>query len=273
MAIINKKEKIELGSIQETLLLPLWGRAFESKKINPLLIDEKAVSIIENIPYDFGKISERVSKLSQLSWISRTIFFDEKLKEFIGQHPEATIVNIGCGLDTTFDRVDNGNIQWIDLDLPDAIALRKRYISETNRRQFIAGSVFDTRWYDYILNKNDIMLMIAGVLYYFGEPEVRKLFRDFLTHIPGAEIIFDYSSTRGVKVANKKVIDNGGMDKSAYLKWGIDNLHEIEDWDDNIKIICTMPIFREHKKKFPILKRNNVAGSRQNSLKTKNGDN
>jgi O-methyltransferase involved in polyketide biosynthesis len=139
---MNIKSKIGLGSVQETLLLPLWGRALETQKKNPILIDNKAVSIINNIPYDFTLISKNISKISQASWIARSIFFDKKIIEYIQKHPNATIVNIGCGLDTTFDRIDNGKIQWIDLDLPDTIALRKKYISETDRSQFVSKSVY-----------------------------------------------------------------------------------------------------------------------------------
>jgi O-methyltransferase involved in polyketide biosynthesis len=252
---MNEKTKIELGSVQKTLLLPLWGRAVETKKQKPLLVDNKAVSIIENLNYDFSTISINVNKLSQVSWIARSIFFDAKIKEFLSIYPKATVVNIGCGLDTTFDRVDNGTIQWIDLDLPDTIALRKKYISETDRRKFVSFSVFDTEWYKHILNPNQVMLLIAGVLYYFDEIEVKQLFCDFHTFIPGTEVIFDYSSRKGVKIANKKVIEKGGMDKEACLKWGIDTIFELEKWDGNIKIKSNMPMFREHKKNFPLSKR------------------
>ena len=252
---MNKKNKIELGNIQETLLLPLWGRAIETKKENPLLIDNIAVSIITNLSYDFSVIANNVSKLSQLSWIARSIFFDKKIKAFIADNPEATIVNIGCGLDTTFERVDNGKIQWIDLDLPDSIALRRNYISESEHRKFVSMSVLNTDWYKNINSTNKIMLLIAGVLYYFDETEVKRLFDDFHKFIPGVEIVFDYSSTKGIKIANKKVIDKGGMDKSAYLKWGIDNIFDIEKWDNGIKVKSNMPMFKEHKKSYPYLKR------------------
>ena len=252
---MQDSDKIKLGSVQETLLLPLWGRAMETQKPKPLLSDPKAVSIINNILYDFTVISKNVSKLSQLAWIARSIYFDNKIKAFINMYPEAVIVNIGCGLDTTFDRVDNGKIQWIDLDLPDTIELRKRYIAESARRHFIAKSIFDKSWYKSVEKQNRVMLLIAGVLYYFDETEVKGLFNDFHTFIPGAEIIFDYSSTKGVKIANKKVIEKGGMSKSAGLKWGIDDILEIEKWNSHIKVISNMPMFKEHKKNYPVLKR------------------
>lgn len=248
-------DEVKLGSVQETLLLPLWGRAIETQKQKPLLVDNTAVSIINAIPYDFTVIAKSVSTVSQKSWIARSIFFDKKIRHFIHLHPEATIVNIGCGLDTTFDRVDNGKIQWIDLDLPDSIDLRKKYIAESSRRKFVARSVFDTTWYESIERKDNVMLLIAGVIYYFDETEIKKLFNDIHTHIPGAEILFDYSSVRGIKIANKQVIDSGGMNKSAHLKWGINNISDIEKWDDTIKVIDAMPMFQEHKTNYPFFKR------------------
>ena len=246
---------IKLGSVQKTLLLPLWGRAIETQNKKPLLIDNKAVSIINSISYDFTAISKNINKLVQVGWVARSIFFDKKIKAFIDLYPEATIVNIGCGLDTTFDRVDNGKIQWFDLDLPDTIELRKKYISESDRRQFISKSVFDKSWYDKIEKKNNVMLLIAGVLLYFNEKEVKGLFNDFHTFLPGAEIIFDYASIKGIEYSNKKILEKVGMNKSACLKWGINNILEIEKWNSNIKIISDMPLYKEHKKNYSIIKR------------------
>jgi O-methyltransferase involved in polyketide biosynthesis len=246
---------IQLGSVQQTLLLPLWGRAIETQKQKPLLVDEKAVSIINTIPYDFALISKNIKSLSRLSWIARSIYFDDEIKAFISLYPEATIVNIGCGLDTTFDRVDNGRIQWIDLDLPDTIELRKKYISETDRRHFIAKSVFDTSWYELIDSKNNVMLLIAGVLYYFDEIDVKRLFGNFHAFLPGVEVIFDYASKLGIKISNKAVIEKGGMDKAAYLKWGINNIMEIETWGKYITVIGNTAMYKAHKKNYSFIRR------------------
>ena len=247
--------EIKLGNVQETMLLPVWGRAIETQKPKPLLVDNKAVSIINSIPYDFTVIAENVRALSRLSWIARSIFFDNKIKAFTSVFPEATIVNIGCGLDTTFDRVDNGEIRWFDLDLPDAIEFRRKYIAETGRSHYISKSVFDTSWYDTVDKKGNVMLLIAGVLYYFDENEVNSLFHDFHTFLPGVEIVFDYASERGIKLSNKVVLEKGGMDKSAYLKWGINDITEIEHWADYIQIISHAPMYKEFKKNYSFFHR------------------
>ena len=246
---------IQLGSVQKTLLLPLWGRAIETQKPKPLLVDNKAVSIINSIPYDFTVIAENIHPISRIGWVARSIYFDKKIKEFINVFPDATIVNIGCGLDTTFDRVDNGKIHWYDLDLPDTIELRKKYISETNRCCFISKSVLDASWYDAIDKKNKVMFLIAGVLYYFDENEVKKMFKDFHTTLPGLEIVLDYASERGIKLSNKVVLNKGGMDKSAYLKWSINDIMEIEKWADYIKVISHEPMYKVHKKNYSFFNR------------------
>ncbi|MCG8342398.1 MAG: class I SAM-dependent methyltransferase, partial [Chlorobiales bacterium] len=102
-----QKIKIKTGTIEETLLLPLWGRAYETQKNNPRLVDERAVEIIRQIDYDFSNIEE-TQAMSQNGWVARSLHTDRVALEFIKEHPKASIVNIGCGLDTTFSRVDNG---------------------------------------------------------------------------------------------------------------------------------------------------------------------
>jgi O-methyltransferase involved in polyketide biosynthesis len=252
---MTNSNSVNLGSVQETMLLPLWGRAVETQKSKPLLVDNKAVSIINRIPYDFTTISNNIRKLTRASWIARSIFFDKKISDFIKENPSATVVNIGCGLNTTFDRIDNGKINWIDLDLPDAIELRRKYFQESDRRQFIAKSVFDTTWYSDIKNKDKLMLLFAGVLYYFDEPNVKKLFSDIHNFLPTVEIIFDHASKLGIKLSNDQVIKRGGMNESSYLKWGIDDIYEIQKWESYIKVISNMPMFKEHKKSYPVTKR------------------
>jgi O-methyltransferase involved in polyketide biosynthesis len=133
---VTEKISIDLGSVQRKLLMPLWGRAVESRKKHPLLVDKTAEAIIEQVNYDFSAMGQNTSEVTQLAWIMRSIYVDEVVKRFLTKYPHGTIVNIGCGLDTTFDRVDNGRLIWYDVDLPDVISLRKIFVSETKRRQF-----------------------------------------------------------------------------------------------------------------------------------------
>jgi len=244
---MSVKDSIELGSVQKTLLLPLWGRAVETRKAHPLLVDPAAVHIMESIDYDFSTIARNISFVSQLAWIARSLHTDRTIRAFLERHPGATFVNLGCGLDTTFERVDNGQLRWLDLDLPDVMELRKRYIQEGGRRKFIACSLLDDAWLEHLQTASAIFLTASGVLYYLEEASVKAFLVKLAGALPGCEILFDACSERGMRAANERVIRAGGMDESAILKWGVRRTKDLEAWDSRITVIAEYPMFRNMK--------------------------
>ena len=68
-----------------------------------------------------------------LFMVARAKEFDDKIRAFITEHPRASVINLGAGLDTTFYRVDNGLVQWYDLDFPDVIGIREQLLPPTDR--------------------------------------------------------------------------------------------------------------------------------------------
>ena len=137
------KQTVNLGSVQETLLIPLLSRALETARPNGLLKDPRAVEIVDQLDYDFGKW--RGSSSSSLACV-RTRIFDEIALRFLELYPDGVIVEIGCGLNTRFERIDNGQARWFELDLDDSIDLRRSFFEDSPRRTMIAGSVFDDDW-------------------------------------------------------------------------------------------------------------------------------
>lgn len=242
-----EKVKIELGNIQRTLLLPLWGRAQETAKTDPMLVDYKAVEVMEKVDYDFSTMAQKMSQLTQVAWIQRAILVDDVIRQFLQVHPRGTVVNIGCGLDTTFSRVDNGSLLWYDLDLPDAIALRRQFIPETARAKMIASSFLEEGWLDEITVNDGILFMSCGVFYYFSEAEVKQFLKRLADKFPGCEIIFDVCSPVGVKTANQMVVKNAGMDESSYLTWGLAHTRDILAWDDRFGILNTLFYFKDSR--------------------------
>ena len=196
----------------------------------------------------FQTIAKNISPISQYAWIVRSLHTDRFIREFLKKHPGGTVVNIGCGLDTTFERIDNGALLWYDLDLPDVINLRKKFIQETERRKFIACSFLDSKWFGEIDYSEGIIFIASGVLYYFNETEVKDIFIRLAGKFVETEIFFDVASPTGVRVANKKVITDGGMGESAFLKWGIENIKDIELWDSRLKVTEEYPMFHGMKK-------------------------
>ncbi|MDO3399909.1 class I SAM-dependent methyltransferase [Mycolicibacterium neoaurum] len=114
------KIKLELGSVQEALLIPLYGRARDAAARHPLLGDRRAADLVAKVDYDFS----RMTGPSLPGSVIRTSIFDGWVAEFLTEYPSGTVVELGAGLNTRFDRLDNGRASWFDLDLPDVIALR-----------------------------------------------------------------------------------------------------------------------------------------------------
>jgi O-methyltransferase involved in polyketide biosynthesis len=189
------------------MLACLWGRAQLSKQYSSLFYDEKAIELVEKIDYDdLAASDDGPLQGLQLSFFRmahplelpegglplRAWQFDEKVKRYIAEHPRATVVNIGAGLDTTFYRVDNGLINWYDLDLPAAIDVRRQLLPEPDRVTYVARSIFDPTWCDEVGHTADGVFMIAGgVFYWFAKPQVRQFFLLLADHFDGAEIVFD----------------------------------------------------------------------------------
>ncbi len=146
----NRDIKIDLGAVQETLILPLWARAKEMEKKNPIVYDTYARDIVARIDYDFSKIEAGRVADHQVVWAICAYNFDNIVKTFLANNSSALVVNIGAGLDTTFQRVDNVSVLWINIDLPDVVALRQKLIPDSARELTIAKSVFDFTWMDDI---------------------------------------------------------------------------------------------------------------------------
>ncbi len=240
-------EKIDihnLGQVQKTLFLPLWGRAVESKKPKPMLVDETAVRIIERVDFDFSPMIQNIDAITHIAWIMRSNFCDRTVREFLQRYPEGTIVNIGCGLDTTFERTDNGKLKWYDLDLPDVIELRSEFVKESERRKFIIASFLEDEWLEKIEVSENVLFIVAGVFYYFQETDVKNFLFRLMDRFPGSEILFDVASPIGVKIANRKVLESSGLDEGSHLVWGLNNKKEILAWDPRIRLIGTYYYFR-----------------------------
>ena len=140
----------DLDKVQTTLVLPLWGRAKEARKKDPILLDAYAAEIVDRIGYDFSAIERMLSEFSQLTWAIRAFNFDAIVRAFLAVHESALIVNIGAGLDTTFQRVNDGRVRWVNVDLPDVVSLRAKLIPDSDREQSIAKSVLDYSWIEDI---------------------------------------------------------------------------------------------------------------------------
>ena len=140
---MSSRQSIRLGPAQETMLIPLFARAVETRRKHPIVKDPKAAEIVESIDWDFQRFNQR---RRVVACALRGVMFDEWIPEFLGRHPAGTVVEIGAGLNTRFERLDNGSLHWFDLDLPDVVELRRKFFRDSGRRMTLSGSVLDPGW-------------------------------------------------------------------------------------------------------------------------------
>jgi O-methyltransferase involved in polyketide biosynthesis len=200
------KVKVKLSGISQTMLNCLWRRAQLSKKYSSLFYDQKAIELVEKIDYDdlaadeplqdlelsFFRTAQQVDLPQFGLFTLRARQFDEMAKKYIAEHPRASVVNLGAGLDTTFYRVDNGLIHWYDLDLPEVIDVRRQLLLEPDRVTYIAKSIFDQSWCKDVKHTGDGVFIVAGgVLQFFNELQVKQFFSMLADNFDGGELVFD----------------------------------------------------------------------------------
>ena len=131
-----ERRTVELGDVQRTLFFPLAARARETRKKRPLLRDPKAVEILEAVDFELAPIAPGPTAFAVTL---RTLIYDWWVRQFLAGHSEGTVVELGTGLNTRFERTGNGTAHWIDLDLPDTIELRRRFFADSGHRRMMAA--------------------------------------------------------------------------------------------------------------------------------------
>ncbi|MGD9161185.1 MAG: class I SAM-dependent methyltransferase [Desulfobacteraceae bacterium] len=241
----NNKIKSTLKNVPQTMLIPLRARYLETKKTDGIISDPKSVEIFDRIECDFSGKKE-VSRGSQMGVAIRTEILDELTTQFLSQHDDAVVVNLGCGLDTRFHRLDNGTVTWFDLDVSEAIDLRKNFFKETDRHKFISRSVLDFSWEKQVPKGSPTLFIAEGLLMYFSEFEVKSLLKTIEDNFPGAEMILEAMSPFIAKRTDR----HPDVKKyNAPFKWGIKTGKEIDAWDTGANFITEYYFFDRHKNK------------------------
>ena len=223
---------LDLGDVQQTLLVPLWCRAAETRSRYSILRDPAAVEIADRLRQTHGDAFAHFNRRALQSRVGlalRTIQFDDWARGFLARHPGGTVAEVGVGLNTRMERVaPDGPSHWLELDLPDVMAVRKRFFAPSDRRTMLAGSVLEPDWVDRLLDlPPPYHVSIEGVLTYLPEADVRRLFDVLGERLAGAGLAFDALTPRGVAAQHRhdtlKHFD-------ARFDWGVEDVRTVADW-------------------------------------------
>jgi O-methyltransferase involved in polyketide biosynthesis len=227
-----------LSGVSETLLITLYLRAMESKRPDALIKDENAVRLVAQMDYDFNLIRQiPLSDANKLVIILRSQEFDCEVRDFLTRHMNAVVVHIGCGLDARYERVDNGYVEWFDLDFPEVIEQRRKLIGDEAGHYHLLGcSVLENTWLEALSAYHDcpFLFLAEGVFLYFEEAQVKSLVLRLREHFPGAELIFDAYSPLHVWRHNLQTVHSM---ISMRVHWGLWRGQEVEGWAEGIRLL------------------------------------
>lgn len=218
---------VNLDGVARTLLVPLACRALETIRPDALLRDLRAVELFARLGGGPDWLMG-MSRLEQTFTMMRARQFDVYARDFLASHPGGAVVDVGCGLDTRFHRLDDGALTWLGLDLPEVIALRRQFLPEGERCRTIACSLLDLAWLDVVAQMDRPVIFLAeGVLVYFSEAQVRTVLTALAARFPGSELVFDALSSLSVRVHKlHPVLRKTG----ARIDWGLDDPHQLQSW-------------------------------------------
>jgi len=241
---------ININDISETAFLTVYCHALDAKSVSPILNDKSSVRTTELLNEKLSSSNRKLHKLLLKEKIKKSLIvhtavrakqYDKYVNDFVRKHPDAAIINIGCGLDNRFERVDNGSLLFYDLDMPDIINIKRQIFEETERYKYFSQSVFDFSWINEIKSKN-VMFLAEGVFMYCAKDDVKSLILKLQKSFPGSELVCEMVNSLWLKdwikpIMNIKLQKELYLGKEAVFHFGINNRMEMEDWNKGIKFI------------------------------------
>ncbi|MDQ7825926.1 MAG: class I SAM-dependent methyltransferase [Candidatus Eremiobacteraeota bacterium] len=266
-----KTGKLELSDVSNTGLLTAFCHAVESRSKEPLLEDPRAEAIADRLKPMLESSPERL-----LRSIARGRFqaglvvhlalrarkYDQYARDFAARHQGGCVVNLGCGLDTRFWRIDDGCLQLYDLDLPEMISLKRELVEETDRYHLIGLSVLDHLWMDSPAAEQagPFLFLAEGLLMYLPPDGARGLILELQSRFPGSELVFETVNSAWLEPALKWMINLKlqkvlGLGKGTEFRFGIRDGHEIEEWSPGIHLLEEWSYFDEDEPRIGLIRR------------------
>lgn len=222
------KIKPDLAGVPETMLWTLYNRATEAKKPRGLIRDDEAARLYDALDYDFA----RHFGLADGSHAVRAAEIDTIVRDWLGPHADGWVVALGEGLETQFSRIDNGRLNWLTVDLPEAMHLRTQLLPPRPREHRFAGSALDRQWIDCLpsgIRGEDVCIVAQGLFMYLPPEETRRLLADIAARLPGCLLVFDSIP----HWLSRLTLRPGGLRRTRHytippMPWGID-CNEVAD--------------------------------------------
>ncbi|SEG94019.1 O-Methyltransferase involved in polyketide biosynthesis [Nonomuraea solani] len=231
--------RLTLTEEKATLLATLYGKALDAKSPHPILGDRMASEVIGRIDHDFTKTGITPGSANAVALRAR--FMDRWAGEFLDRHPEAIVLQPGCGLDTRVFRMDPPpSIRWYDLDYPEVIELRERLFPGRPGYAMIGSSATDLDWLERVPDDAPVLVIAEGLLYYLDPAKGPELLRAVVERFPGGQFVFDALSRTGLRLQKlNKPVQKAG----ATVHWGVEGPAELEAIHPRLRCVSAVSAF------------------------------
>ena len=235
----------KLGVVEDTLFVPMLGRIYASEYCPQILYDKKALELKKKLPSDLIEKNMQ-NQYTLLASASRSANMDRFIRSFLERRPDGVIVQLGCGLETTYHRCDNGKTHWYAVDLPHVIDYRRELLPELERETYLAGDAFSEDWIRQVRTEfpdAPILVTAGGLFHYFEENKVISLLR-MIGQFGNMEVVFDTVNKRGMTMMKKKYMKQVGH-ADAQMFFYVDSAEELAaKIGGNAKVIAEEPYYR-----------------------------
>jgi O-methyltransferase involved in polyketide biosynthesis len=244
---------MDLSQISRTAILLLICRAIEAEKNKSIFNDPMAVLCLERLMSIAPEEDKRwiikkkrsyegIQARDAKAGVRRAKAFDNAANRFIADNPQCTVINLACGFDTRFWRIENEKCNYIELDLPGVIELKKEILKDHLGYEVIGCSVLDTSWIDKVtINGNTGFLLIAEGLFPWIPPQdATRLLKEIGERFYRSQFVLDMVPEKYTKGIWKKLIRlHSRIDFGLDVSWvfGIKNPHDIEAYGNGLKVI------------------------------------
>jgi O-methyltransferase involved in polyketide biosynthesis len=257
------RSAFSISDVSSTMLITLYARARESLSKDPVITDPKAVEMIEIIKKEIAgsddPIHRKILKNKYNPKLAVTMAlrcrrYDRYVLDFLSENPGGTIINLGCGLDTRFYRVDNGRVLWFDIDFPEVINLRKRFLEENTRHKFIGNSILNPGLITQVKKGGPYLILAEGLFMYLQEADVKELLKRIQKELGTSEIVCEVTNRFWVKKMKSpwmiwKFRKQLGMTGGALFSFGIPDSRYFEKWSEKYQFLDEWTYFDEREKK------------------------
>ncbi|KAI1769290.1 putative polyketide synthase protein [Hypoxylon sp. FL1150] len=237
---VENKVKVNLTGTEETLMAPLIARAKDAEMPQPLLNDVYALQTLSRIDHDIEKFQIDDNKATMHTL--RALCLDKWTSEFLASNPHCTVLHIGCGLDSRWQRLqpDLTMARWIDVDLPDVVELRSKLIPiPEGDYTLLAADATEESWLKQIPADRPTVVICQGLLMYLEEEVGKRLIQRLVDHFKSGQLIIDCIGTIVLSLQDRiEVIRATG----SSFKWGIDEPKTLESLHPQLKMLeCLGP--------------------------------